>query len=253
MNKKVSEMKWFSTSVLAVAMSLLLGCQTTANTSQDSEVNIKSESQVAQMEKVNNYDGLIEHYKQQIAQNNNDVKAMENLAQTYLAKGDIESAQFWVLHLLHKGVSTANLYQLHGQISMQQGEAKTALVAYQDAVKAGQNGGQIYVLLGIAHSQLDEFSQAVEQFNQARLLGYDDLTIKNNLAVIYLAQQDYPKVIETLIPLLKQHPDNQVIKANLAVALFKTGQQAQAQKLLSDQFNDTELYLISRQLKPVSG
>lgn len=79
------------------------------------------------------------------------------------------------------------------------------------------------------------------------------MTIKNNLAVIYLAQGRYQHVAEMLTPVFKENPSNQVVKANLAIAFFKLGNFEQARELITDDFTDSQVVAISRQLYNFDG
>ncbi|MFZ3538297.1 tetratricopeptide repeat protein, partial [Vibrio harveyi] len=54
--------------------------------------------------------------------------------------------------------------------------------------------------------------------------------------------------IETLMPVLKDNPENKVVKANLAIALMKAQQMDAAKKLLKGDFSDQELHSIAVEL-----
>ncbi|NMU25261.1 hypothetical protein HKB21_06470, partial [Vibrio parahaemolyticus] len=82
-----------------------------------------------------------------------------------------------------------------GQVHSLEGEDALALEQYQRSIAMGNSSGEIQVLTGIAYSNLGEFSLAIRAFNQARLKGFNDVAIKNNLAVVYLAQQQDHDVI----------------------------------------------------------
>ena len=96
--------------LIGLALSVLAGCQS-APSQQDLQL-----ADVASMEKVNNYDGLISYYKAELAQGSEDPELKEKLAWAYFHKGDIESADFYVQHLQKEGFENPNLYQLEGQV-----------------------------------------------------------------------------------------------------------------------------------------
>ncbi|GAL34238.1 Flp pilus assembly protein TadD [Vibrio maritimus] len=102
-----------------------------------------------------------------------------------------------------------------------QDKVPDAVEAYLASLKAGNASGKIHVLLGVAYSKESDFDSAKAQFNQARLKGYDDVAVKNNIAMLYIAQQDYKRAIQTLAPVIADAPDNKVVRANLAIALIK--------------------------------
>lgn len=220
----------------------LIGCQSSADLAQSEAAT------VAGMEKVDNYDGLINHYKNKLEAGDNSVSTVEKLAWAYFNKGDIESASFYVDHLIDQGAQSASLYQLRGQVLVAQDKAPDAIEAYLASLKAGNSSGKIHVLLGVAYSKESDFDSAKAQFNQARLKGYDDVAVKNNIAMLYIAKQDYKRAIQTLAPVIADAPENKVVRANLAIALIKADQIDAAKKLLSDEYSYAELTLIAQQL-----
>ncbi|KIP66575.1 MULTISPECIES: tetratricopeptide repeat protein [Vibrio] len=224
---------------LSIPLLLLFGCSST----------IESEESVVQnMERVDNHTGLINHYKGHLEKRPEDVQIMQELAKVYFDKGDIESAKFYADHLLNQGVKNSELLQLRGQIHSQDGEDSFALKRYKSSIEMGNNSGEIYVLSGISYCNTDQFSQAKNAFNQARLKGYNDVAVKNNLAVVYLAQRQYDDVISLLVPVYQENPSNQKVRANLAIALFKVGDVYQARDLLEGAFTDSQVAQISRKL-----
>lgn len=220
----------------------LLGCQSSADLAQTEAAT------VASMEKVNNYDGLVKHYKTKLEAGDSSLATVEKLADAYFKKGDIESANFYINHLIKQGAQSAALYQLHGQVLLAQDLQQEAIEAYLASLKAGNTSGKIHVLLGVAYSKTGDFDNAKTQFNQSRLKGYDDVAVKNNIAMLYIAQQDYKRAIQTLAPVIADSPENKVVRANLAIALIKADQIDAAKKLLSDEFSYAELTLIAQQL-----
>lgn len=234
--------KWI---VSALMIPLLFGCATsTQPTSKD---------MVASMERVDNHDGLIQHYKGHLQSDPEDVTVTQALAQVYYDKGDVESAKFYTDHLLNKGIKNWQLLQLRGQIHSDQGENGLAIQRYTQSLDVGNKTSAIHVMLGIAYCKQDRFTDAELEFNKARLQGHNDVTIKNNLAVIYLAQGRYQRVAEMLTPVFRENPSNQVVKANLAIALFKLGDFDQARELVNDDFTNSQMIAISRQLYNFDG
>lgn len=225
--------------LMALTLFSLMGCSSTA---------YNEESTVESMKRVQNHAGLIEHYKARLEQKPNDVQVMQDLAFAYLAKEDVESAKFYVQHLSELGVENARLAQLGGQVHSLEGEDALALEQYQRSIAMGNSSGEIQVLTGIAYSNLGEFSLAIRAFNQARLKGFNDVAIKNNLAVVYLAQQQYHDVIALLAPVYQENQSNEKVRSNLAIALFKVGEVSQAKELLEGTFSDTQVAQISKTL-----
>ncbi|MCG9658683.1 lipoprotein NlpI [Vibrio mediterranei] len=224
---------------------VLFGCVSSSAPSNQDIVN--------SMERVDNHDGLIRHYKGHLQNQPEDNEITQELATVYFDKGDIESAQFYADHLLNDGVLNWQLAQLRGQIHDKMNENSYAETRYKQSLKLGNTSSHIHVLLGITYSKQDKFSQAEQEFNTARLKGHNDLIIKNNLAVVYLAKGDYFRVTQLLTPVFKENPGNQVVKANLAIAFFKLGRIDQARELLNDEYSDSQVSKISRQLYKSDG
>ena len=234
-------------SIVLLTLGILAGCQSTS--SQQSQV----QDDVTNMEKVKNYDGLISHYKSMLEQGSQDPQVKEKLAWAYFHKGDIESANFYVQHLQKEGVETSSLYQLAGQVFDAKGDTTSAISAYLSSIKSGNSSGQVHVLLAVSYTKAGQYDAAYQELNNARLRGYDDVVIKNNIAMIHMANGEYEQAIAMLTPVLKDNPANKVIKANLAIALIKTQQVEAARKLLKGDFSDQEILRITTELTQVRG
>nr|WP_306417178.1 tetratricopeptide repeat protein [Vibrio sp. B181a] len=230
-----------------LTLGILAGCQSTS--SQQSQV----QDDVTNMEKVKNYDGLISHYKSMLEQGSQDPQVKEKLAWAYFHKGDIESANFYVQHLQKEGVETPSLYQLAGQVFDAKNDMASAISAYLSSIKSGNSSGQVHVLLAVSYTKAGQYDAAYQELNNARLRGYDDVVIKNNIAMIHMANGEYEQAIAMLTPVLKDNPANKVVKANLAIALIKTQQVNAARKLLKGDFSDQEILNITTELTQVRG
>ena len=234
-------------SIVLLTLGILAGCQSTS--SQQSQV----QDDVTNMEKVKNYDGLISHYKSMLEQGSQDPQVKEKLAWAYFHKGDIESANFYVQHLQEEGVETPSLYQLAGQVFDAKNDTTSAISAYLSSIKSGNSSGQVHVLLAVSYTKAGQYDAAYQELNNSRLRGYDDVAIKNNIAMIHMANGEYEQAIAMLTPVLKDNPGNKVIKANLAIALIKTQQVDAARKLLKGDFSDQEILNITTELTQVRG
>ncbi|WP_146491469.1 tetratricopeptide repeat protein [Vibrio sp. T20] len=227
---------------ILLTLSVLAGCQS-APSPQDQQLG-----DVTSMEKVNNYDGLISYYKAELEQGSEDPDVKEKLAWAYFRKGDIESADFYVQHLQKQGFENPNLYQLEGQVFDAKNDIGSAISAYLASIEAGNRTGQIHVLLGVSYTKVGKYDEAQQELNQARLRGYDDVVVKNNIAMIQMANGEYQQAIQTLAPVLKADPVNKTVKANLAIALMKNQQIDSAKKLLKGDFSAEEIQSIAAEL-----
>lgn len=224
-----------------VLLSLFLfGCETTSTHKEDPVEN---------MTKVNNYDGLISFYQAKVDTNPNDYPAYEQIALIYFEKGDYESAQFYTDYLFDKQYKTSELLSLSGKILSQEDKPADAVEAFNESIRLGNTSGEIHNAMGVELSKLDKFEEAISAFNSARLKGFDDFTIKNNLAVVYIAQGNDSKAIPMLSRLLEAQPERKKVRSNLAIALIRSGDIESAKLVLGDSFSDREIDLVTQQLQ----
>jgi tight adherence protein D len=224
---------------IAVIILILTGCTTMSNTANNSTVD---------MEKVKNYPGLINEYKNRLALDSNDFNTMFKLANVYYLSGDIESSAFYVNYIVDNGSENSEVYYLLGKVLDDRGEIKKSIRALSRAESLGYTDPDLNVRLGIVLGKNHNFERAEKQFKEARIKGYDDFSIKNNLAVIYLAQNKYKEVIDILLPLYNIYNNNVTINANLSVALIKIGDYEQAYEVLKDSYSDEQLNILFKQV-----
>ena len=65
----------------------------------------------------------------------------------------------------------------------------------------------LYNLLGVVYLELYDYDNALYYYNKASHLKIDEirrLKIQHNIAVVYMAKQDYPKAIQILLPLISK-------------------------------------------------
>ena len=113
-----------------------------------------------------------------------------------------------------EGIENPNLYQLEGQVFDAKNDVESAIAAYVTSIESGNTTGQIHVLLGVSYTKVGRFNEAYQELNRARLRGYDDVVVKNNIAMIQMANGEYQQAIETLAPVLKEDPANKIVKSN---------------------------------------
>ncbi|KLV04170.1 hypothetical protein ABT56_16315 [Photobacterium aquae] len=198
---------------------------------------------VTDMTKLGNTQGVIEYYKQQLVTHSDDESIMIKLADAYFKSGDVESASFYVHHVLEKNprIENAQLYVLLGDIYSRQMQYQKALSAFDRAYVSGDASADLHIRRGMAYTELKQYSDAEDEFNAARLNGGDDLTIKNNLAVLMLAQGQYKSAVEMLMPVYRQNPNNQTLNVNLAIALIKAGNKDTAIDVLKTMYGHEDL------------
>ncbi len=114
------------------------------------------------------------------------------------------------------------MYQLEGQVFDAKNDIESAICSYVASIEARNETGQVHVLLGVSYTKLGQYEKAYQELNLARLRGYADIVVKNNIAMIQMANGEDQQAIETLAPVLKEDPANKIVKANLAIALMNT-------------------------------
>lgn len=230
--------KW----IALFSLSFVFGCASNSNTSVVS---------VDDMSKVNNYDGLVSYYKSELEKSPNNKDLTHNLAVAYFDKGDVESARFYSDHLINQGYRDAEMFELRGQIYHIDGKDELATEYYRKSMELGNDSAKVEVLLGVSYCMLRRYPLAENAFNRARLKGYSDLAIKNNLAMIRFAEQDYDEAANMLLSLYSQYPSNKKVKTNLALSLIKLGEYEQVRTLLDSDYSDEEIDEISIRLTSI--
>jgi tight adherence protein D len=224
---------------LQLLFASLVGCQSTPDEQASSMQNMLN---------IGNYQGVIAHYRQRLETDPDDYEAMDAIAHAYYQIGDVESASFYINYLSEHSYSNEKVALLMGQVAADMGNDEEALSHYFDSLELGNNGAQVHNLIGISYSRLEHFEPATTAFNRARLQGYDEATIKNNLAVVYLAKSDYRSVVAILAPLIERQPQNKTVNANLALALSKLGRYEDARSLLEADYSDEDIHHILYQV-----
>lgn len=218
----------------------LVGCQSAPDEQDISLHNMLS---------IGNYQGAIAHYRKRLDTDPDDYQAIDGIAHAYYQIGDVESASFYTQYLSEHGYSNEKVALLMGQVAADMGNDEEALSHYFESLKLGNRGAQVHNLIGISHSRLEHFEPATKAFNRARLQGYDEVTIKNNLAVVYLAKSDYRSVVTILAPLSELQPHNKTVNANLALALARLGRYEDARTLLKADYSEEDIHQILYQVR----
>lgn len=204
---------------------------------------------IKNLEKVGNYKGIVDHYRHQLMKKPNNPEIMLKLANGYCHLGDTESAQFYISQLTSATLHNADYYFIAGNIDMAAEKYPSAIKNYKQAIKHKLSNPIIYIKQGIAYGYLDDYQQATHSFNQARLHGYDENTVKNNLATLKIAQGENQQAVDLLLPVYQQDPKNKKVAFNLAISLIRIGDLTQAKQLLLAHYSHTETEQLINALK----
>lgn len=195
----------------------------------------------ALLEAAENYVGLIELYKSRMQQGKpaEQEQARLNLAEVYLQTDDPESALFTIEPLFtinplnakpSDNNTTVTSWLLKSRALFALGDLEQAMVTAKQAHSAANATSPAHSLsprimnhIGLIHVAYGEFGEARTAFNKARHAMLDDLTVKNNLAMLDILEHDYKSAIGRLMPLYTTGQADEQIKANLTIALARAG------------------------------
>lgn len=236
---------------LLIATTLLAGCASPgSNYSETSNNNERF------LELSENSVRLIELYKERL-RNEENVAARLKLAKAYLDTGDSESCLFTLSPLVREGKGGSETFYLQGVAQYNIGRLRQAETSLQIAINQDPKSAKAINMLGVAYAELGNLDGARQQFNQAREMMYDDLVIKNNLALVDMLEGNYQDAVVLLMPVYLTNPDqaDPQLKANLAILLSKLGSFETLRQIYSERYSDAQLFDIFNDLKgsePVS-
>ncbi|MGX9418276.1 tetratricopeptide repeat protein [Vibrio sp. WJH972] len=206
---------------------LLVGCTSTSDVERPRYTNEQL------LESSGNDQELIKLYKQELLVEDS-VTTRLKLVHSYIQTRDFESAIFYVQPLIEGEETSADAYFLYGKAKFGLNAMTEAQRSLQKAIKLDPNHGETLNLLGVIAAYGGDYFHARSYFVKARQRMIDDVTIKNNLAMIDLIEGQYESAVEKLTPLLGQDNVSQKVKSNLAFAYAKLSLYPQFSQLLED-------------------
>lgn len=211
----------------------LSGC--VASPSTNSEFSSKENLLI----QTNNYSQLVNLYKEELRTKESKVLRIK-LSEAYLKAGDAESALFYIAPITQSSevLVPALMIQAHSQYEL--GE----LVRASETIKRLESAGKLTAegenLAGVINAGQGEYKLAKHYFNLSREHLFDDIKVKNNLAVIDMVESDYKKAVQRLLPIyLNEQADDQII-ANLTLAMAKLGNFEYVKSILGSSYSHEE-------------
>ncbi len=179
--------------------------------------------------KANNYDGLIDLYRQQLKQRENaDIRL--KLARYYYLNNDSRSSLYYLEPLLDKPTVEISLLQTRNLITS--GDYDYALNVTDSLLKKRPNNAEAWNLRGIALSQKGRMSESMSAIQRARELFIADNIALNNLAVLAMFDGRYDEATRLLLPqYLKGKKDRQLMH-NLVFSLVQVGDHRYAREVI---------------------
>jgi tight adherence protein D len=194
---------------------------------------------------------LIRLYKQQLALKE-DQATRTKLVAAYIEVKDFESALFYISPLLEANPSSARINALDGKAQFGLKAWDKAEIALTKSYQIDQHNGDVLNLLGLISSYKGNYEQARGYFKSARENMYNDVTVKNNLAMIDIIEGKYQAAVEKLTTLSAGENADPKVRSNLALAYAKLGRFEAFQGLLADtKYSEEEQKSIFYQLSTV--
>ncbi len=191
---------------------------------------------------------LISFYKQEIM-DSDSVELKIKLIEAYLEIGDIESAIFYLEQTKATGEYRDDIYFLRARAYYQNNELDRAEKNATNAIKSKDKYAEAENLMGLIYAGQGKYDLAKQYFNQARQHHYNDVAIKNNLAVVDLLEEDYQKAVFRLESLFNNGLADRQVKVNLALAYAKLGQFEQVVSVLGGDYSAQEIQHIYMALR----
>lgn len=219
------------TKCLAIVLVLSIsGCQ---RSFQDgAELDEKQQEYI--LSKVNNYPGLIKLYREKLNRKD-DPDTRLKLAEYHYLQGDYESAHHYLQPLLESGRSSEAVNLLESKTSAELGKTDNALIWVDKVLTQNAKNGDAWNIKGTILAEKGDYAGAQQAFEQARLLFVADDVVLNNMAMLAIMQEDYPRARDYLIPLYERGHSSQRLLHNLVYVLVKLQDFKQADGILRQQ------------------
>ncbi|WP_417504190.1 tetratricopeptide repeat protein [Marinomonas gallaica] len=233
--------------LLAVSVLWLTGCAVGPSSTDLSVDSPASETFLVQSK---NYPRLTEYYKNQLKKRDT-ISTRLKLAQAYIDSNDNESALFTLASVITNSKADGTAFYLQGVAQYKLGKLEQSLRSLEVAVQKSPNDARSINMLGVAQAELGMLKQARESFNHARELMYDDLAVKNNLALLDMLEGDFKQAAARLMPIYINTPSkaDPKLRANLAIIVAKLGSFETLKSLYADKYSDAELFDIFQNLR----
>lgn len=227
------------------------GCAASSSGKNSNESTISPINQEVVLKKTGNYPALTELYKEQL-QKKEQPEIRLKLVEAYINFHDYESALFTIAPLVNSENSSHKVFYLQGVALYHLGSLTEAERSLEIACQKKVDYAKAINLLGIIHVQNQDLKGARDFFIQARNLMYDDITLKNNLALIDLLEGDYQSAATYLLPVYLNGQADEKVKANLAIIMAKLGSLNHIRALYSDKFGDEEIVQLYQALRDLT-
>ncbi|MDA0127747.1 hypothetical protein OH458_06620 [Vibrio sp. MarTm2] len=212
----------------------LVGCATT--NSDDRSLNKEALLLQAQ-----NYNELVGYYKSQLSVRDTEEVRIK-LARSYLKIKDADSALFILKPLMAQKKISAEALLLNANSLYELGEFEQGLRDIEKAKEIDPKNAEIQNMAGLLYSANGDYNRARMMFNHARSNFYDDITVKNNLAVLDIIEGHYLDAVQRLMPIYTNDKADAQVQANLMLALAKLGNFDYVKTMLGPEVTEEEAF-----------
>ena len=213
---------------------ILLGCQhlpqPQAGAEGPSSASVHAQVRAAQArgDRALN-DGAIEEarqaYNEVLRSRAADPDATLGLAQSYLAVGDVESAENYAnaLRSTDGSFHRADLTFLLGEIALQKGQTDAAIARLSESVEIEPDHWRAWRSLGRAQVRRREFVAARQSFASAARHAPREAALGNDIGMSYLSADKPVQAIPHFEQALEDNPQSEPARANLRIARAMAG------------------------------
>lgn len=216
---------------IAVLLCFLAACSQNSTTIAGKRFSVSQGTADEQLLlKTGNYSGLIK-VKQQQLKKNNSPETRYQLAEYYYLSGDFNSSLFHLQKLLAAG-GGLKVYLLESKNLNSLKKYKEALSFVDMALNKNKNNGEALNLKGVIQAEMGDLQGALKSFELARNAYFQEESVVNNIAMIYIVQKRYHEAVQMLLPVYLRGYRNPQLEHNLAFALVKTGDLRYAKEII---------------------
>ncbi len=243
--------------ILVLTIIFLSGCISTPGAqTQANEKKIDISTNETILRQTKNYPKLLVLYKNKLKEKENSETRIK-LAETYLMIGDPESTIFYLSPIINSSADAdpdkTAVYYLQAKAQYDLGLVDDAIVTADELLTINANHAETLNLMGILYADKNNFKQAREYFNQARLNFYDDLKVKNNIAILDIIEQDYQSAVSSLYPLYLNGQTDEQVNATLLIALSKMGNYPYVKSMLSSKYKEDDIMKLFKALRSLES
>jgi Flp pilus assembly protein TadD len=224
--------------------SILLGCAPQSlKETQEGGLQEKSEFLMIQAK---NYKGLIDLYTSLLSKELIEFEEKNvirfKLANVYFNAGDAEAALFQLELLPEGSVKTKKRYLLQAKAQYKESNYEAAQISLDKAFLLDDKYAEGYNFQGVLFTEQGMLYDARKSFSIARQHEFDDVSVRNNLAMLDIIEGDFDSALKILLPILHSGQADDMIKANMILIYAKLNKFKEFRSMLGKKLSDEEVF-----------